>query len=173
MIKFLTKEFGTEIETQRGTATVSKKEYPNPADYEQDQNISVVINYLADVDYNVNWEIDNTDTYRPELYFNDSNKTDRLRKGGNDTYDTFEYIKRICVQIPESYVDQYISVIKKFRRDHKLSDIPWGVYKTGKKIKVPGFMDTFNPDLKTDPKIKPGLTNDWGLDKKLGQGKYK
>ena len=158
MIDFLTEEFGTAFEIVQGTATVSKKEYPTPGGYEEDQNISVVINYYTEAQIMQHAEIDNTDTFRPNYYKN----------GGDGELDDIQQyidIKRICVQIPETYVDEYTEVIKKFRQDHKLPNIPWAVYDTAKKIKAPGYKLT--NDWGLDKKTKnPGykLTNDWGLD---------
>ena len=150
MIDFLTKEFGTAFEIVQGTATVSTQDYPTPGGYEKDQNISVVINYYTEAQIMQHAEIDNTDTFRPNYYKN----------GGDGELDDIQQyidIKRICVQIPETYVDEYTEVIKKFRQDHKLPNIPWAVYDTGKKIKNPVYK----------------LTNDWGLDKKQKPGGLK
>ena len=162
MIDFLTKEFGTAFEIVQGTATVSTEEYPTPGGYEKDQNISVVINFYTEAQIMQHAEIDNTDTFRPNYYKNDKN--------GDGKPDFLQYIdiKRICVQIPETHVDEYTEVIKQFRQDHKLPNIPWAVYDTGKKIKNPVYKLTndWGLDKKTkNPQNK--LTNDWGLDKKL------
>ena len=167
MIDFLTEEFGTAFEIVQGTATVSKIDYPTPGGYEKDQNISVVINYYTEAQIMQHAEIDNTDTFRPNYYKN----------GGDGELDDIQQyidIKRICVQIPETYVDEYTEVIKKFRQDHKLPNIPWAVYDTSKKIKNPGYKLT--NDWGLDKKTKnPGykLTNDWGLDKKQKPGGLK
>jgi len=147
MIDFLKEEFGTAFEIVQGTATVSKKEYPTPGGYEEDQNISVVINYYTEAQVMQHAEIDNTDTFRPKYVKN--GEWEDQDQGWQDRMNYID-IKRICVQIPKTYVDKYKAVIKKFKQDHKLSNIPWAVYDTDKKIK--------NPDYK--------LTNDWGLDKK-------
>jgi len=149
MIDFLKEEFGTAFEIVTGTATVSKKEYPTPGGYEEDQNISVVINFYTEAQVMQHAEIDNTDTFRPKYGVKDGEWEDQ-DQGWQDRRKYID-IKRICVQIPETYVDEYKAVINKFRQDHKLSNIPWAVYDTDKKIK--------NPDYNK-------LTNDWGLDKK-------
>jgi hypothetical protein len=141
-IKSTLEDYLDYINISVGDATVGVADIKDSKEAEVEQYVSVT--FKKSINIPVTGEIgDNTNVSQSPIYRNN-------KKGDNDEYDTVEYIKRICVQIPETYVDKYKAVIKKFKQDHKLSNIPWAVYDTDKKIK--------SPDYK--------LTNDWGLDKK-------
>lgn len=121
-IKSTLEDYLDYISITAGGAVVGVADKLNSKDAEAEQYVSVT--FKKSINISVTGEIgDNTNVAKSPIYRN-YDKT-----GDND-----EYIKRICVQIPETYVDKYKAVINKFKRDHKLSNIPWAVYDTDKKV---------------------------------------
>ena len=126
-IKSTLEDYLDYINITAGAAVVGVADKLNSKDAEVEQYVSVT--FKKSINISVTGEIgDNTNVAKSPIYRNYD------EKGDNDEYDTTEYIKRICVQIPETYVDEYTEVIKKFRQDHKLPNIPWAVYDTDKKV---------------------------------------
>jgi hypothetical protein len=61
---------------------------------------------------------DNTNTYIPKIEkIVDKKLIKKKRK-----------IKRVCVQIPEQYLDKFKQKVREFKRENSLGDIPYGVY---------------------------------------------
>jgi len=126
-IKSTLEDYLDYINISVGNATVGVADIKDSKESEVEQYVSVT--FKKSINIPVTGEIgDNTNVAKSPIYRNYD------KKGDNDEYDTVEYIKRICVQIPETYVEKYKAVIKKFKRDHKLSNIPWAVYDTDKKV---------------------------------------
>jgi hypothetical protein len=63
-------------------------------------------------------EVDNTAVNIPKIY--------PPLKNGNDF--TTQKIKRVCVQIPEEYLDEYLDKIKEFKLENSLPKVKYGVY---------------------------------------------
>lgn len=61
---------------------------------------------------------DNTNTYIPKIEkIVDKKLIKKKRK-----------IKRVCVQIPEQYLDKFKQKVREFKRENSLGEIPYGVY---------------------------------------------
>ena len=70
------------------------------------------------------FNLDNTNVYRPELF-----KTDLIKKNIIDDDDLFNIkLKRVCVQIPEQYVEDFKKSVWKFKNEKGLTNLPLGVY---------------------------------------------
>ena len=63
-------------------------------------------------------EGDNTNIYIPDI--NRNINLDVIPKKGK--------MKRVCIQIPEKYVEKFRLKVREFKNENSLGDIPWGVY---------------------------------------------
>jgi|694.fasta_scaffold37920_2 hypothetical protein len=61
---------------------------------------------------------DNTNIYIPDI--NRNINLDVIPKKGK--------MKRVCIQIPEKYVEKFRLKVREFKNENSLGDIPWGVY---------------------------------------------
>jgi hypothetical protein len=66
------------------------------------------------------YEVDNTVAYNAKIY-------PPIKKDGEVT-PVNKKMKRVCVQIPESYVDAYIAMINAFKKENSLSELKYGTY---------------------------------------------
>jgi hypothetical protein len=108
-----------------GKATVGKSTVKGSPEAEKEQFVTVEISGTGSLNVPVTGvQGDNTNVYRPELF-----KFDRKKKNSDDDFDfTKTKIKRVCLQLPEQYVDDFIKVLGNFRRDKGLYKIPYGTY---------------------------------------------
>lgn len=108
-----------------GKATVGKSTVKGSPEAEKEQFVTVEISGTGSLNVPVTGvQGDNTNVYRPELF-----KFDGKKKNNNDDFDfTKTKIKRVCLQLPEQYVDDFIKVLGNFRRDKGLYKIPYGTY---------------------------------------------
>jgi hypothetical protein len=68
----------------------------------------------------VSTEVDNAVGYNAKIY-------PQQKKEGGDDYGPLK-MKRVCVQIPEAYLEDYLDMIKEFKNENSLSKIKYGVY---------------------------------------------
>ena len=109
-----------------GKATVGKTTVKGSPEAEKEQFVMVEISGTGSLNVPVTGvQGDNTNVYRPELFKFDGKK----KNNDNDDFDfTKTKIKRICLQLPESYVDDFVKVLGKFRADNGFDKIPYGIY---------------------------------------------
>jgi hypothetical protein len=109
-----------------GKATVGKATVKGSKEAENEQYVNVEVSGTGSLNVPVTGvQGDNTNVYRPELF-----KFDGKRKDSDD--DDFDFtktkIKRICLQLPDPYVEKFIQLLGKFRRDNGFEKIPYGIY---------------------------------------------
>jgi hypothetical protein len=101
-----------------GKATVGKATVKGSKEAEAEQYVNVEVSGTGSLNVPITGvQGDNTNVYRPELF-----KTD------DDSDFTKTKIKRICLQLPEPYVDKFIEALGKFRKDNRFENIPYGIY---------------------------------------------
>jgi hypothetical protein len=106
----------------QGKATVGKSTVKNSPEAEREQYVIVLVSGTGSINAPITGvQGDNTNVYRPELF-----KTDLNRKFKTDLTDI--KIKRVCVQIPEQYVDDFKKAVWKFKNEQGLTNLPLGVY---------------------------------------------
>ena len=113
------------IEFIKGKSTVGKSTVKNSSEAEAEQYVIVSVSGTGSITAPITGvQGDNTNVYRPELF-----KTDLVKKNIIDDGDMFNInIKRVCVQIPEQYVEDFKKAVWKFKKDQVLTNLPLGVY---------------------------------------------
>lgn len=116
MISKLKQLFNDKLEIITGKAIVGSR---NSNNFDLDQNVSLQIQKLIPT-VNMNRGIDNTDTYRPNIY----------RNNGSDHDDGITVgTTRICIQLPMQFLDGFLDYIRIFKQKNKLGDMPWSTTK--------------------------------------------
>jgi len=113
------------IEFVKGKATVGKATVKNSPEAEAEQYVIVSISGTGRINAPiVGVQGDNTNIYRPELF-----KKDLIKKNIIDDDNIFNIkIKRVCVQMPEQYVEDFKKAVWKFKKDQSITNLPLGVY---------------------------------------------
>jgi len=113
------------IQFIKGKATVGKATVKNSPEAEGEQYVIVSVSGTGSIKTPITGvQGDNTNVYRPELF-----KTDLVKKNIIDDDDLFNIkVKRVCVQIPEQYVEDFKKSVWKFKNEKGLSNLPLGVY---------------------------------------------
>jgi hypothetical protein len=109
----------------KGKATVGKATVKNSPEAEAEQYVTVSVSGTGSINAPITGvQGDNTNVYRPELF-----KADLIKKNVIDDDDLFNIkLKRVCVQIPEQYVDDFKKAVWKFKNEQGLTNLPLGVY---------------------------------------------
>jgi hypothetical protein len=68
----------------------------------------------------VSTEVDNMVGYNAKIY--------PQKKKDDDIVPGITKNKRVCVQIPEQFVDEYVAMINKFKKDNSLPNVKYGIY---------------------------------------------
>lgn len=112
------------IQFIKGKATVGKATVKNSPEAEAEQYVIVSVSGTGSINAPiVGVQGDNTNVYRPELFRNDL-----IKKNVIDD-DLFNIkLKRVCVQIPEQYVEDFKKSVWKFKNEQGLTNLPLGVY---------------------------------------------
>lgn len=113
------------IQFIKGKATVGKATVKNSPEAEGEQYVIVAVSGTGSIKAPITGvQGDNTNVYRPELF-----KLDLVKKNIIDDDDIFNIkVKRVCVQIPEQYVEDFKKSVWKFKNEKGLSNLPLGVY---------------------------------------------
>jgi hypothetical protein len=113
------------IQFIKGKATVGKATVKNSPEAEAEQYVIVSVSGTGSINAPITGvQGDNTNVYRPELF-----KTDLIKKNIIDDDDLFNIkLKRVCVQIPEQYVEDFKKSVWKFKNEKGLTNLPLGVY---------------------------------------------
>ena len=67
-------------------------------------------------------EGDNTNIYRPEIF-----RDDIVKKFKIEDIETIK-IKRVCLQMPEQYVELFKKAVWEFKNANNIKNLPLGVY---------------------------------------------
>lgn len=101
------------IQFIKGKATVGKATIKNSPEAEAEQFVTVSISGTGSINVPITGvQGDNTNVYRPELFKANLNIK----------------IKRVCVQMPEKYVEDFKKAVWKFKQDQSITNLPLGVY---------------------------------------------
>ena len=114
------------IQFIKGKATVGKATIKNSPEAEGEQYVIVAVSGTGSIKVPIDGvQGDNTNVYRPELF-----KTDLIKKNVIDDDDDLSNIKikRVCIQIPEQYVEDFRKAVRTFKNEQGLTNIPFGVY---------------------------------------------
>jgi hypothetical protein len=113
------------IQFIKGKATVGKATVKNSPEAEAEQYVIVSVSGTGSINAPiVGVQGDNTNVYRPELF-----KTDLIKKNIIDDDDILDIkVKRVCVQMPEQYVEDFKKAVWKFKNEQGITNLPLGVY---------------------------------------------
>jgi hypothetical protein len=112
------------IQFIKGKATVGKATIKNSPEAEAEQFVTVSISGTGSINVAIaGVQGDNTNVYRPELF-----KADLIKKNIIDDDLINIKIKRVCVQMPEQYVEDFKKAVWKFKQDQSITNLPLGVY---------------------------------------------
>jgi hypothetical protein len=85
-----------------------------------DQFVNVSFTEPSTAIQKASYEVDNMVGYNAKIY-------PPIKKDGGEDYGPTK-MKRVCIQIPETYLDEYLEMIKQFKLDNSLPKIKYGVY---------------------------------------------
>jgi hypothetical protein len=113
----------SRIEFIKGTAVVGKATVKNSPEAEKEQFVFVLVSGTGSIKEPIKGvEGDNTNIYRPEIF-----RDDIVKKFKIEDIETIK-IKRVCLQMPEQYVELFKKAVWEFKNANNIKNLPLGVY---------------------------------------------
>ncbi len=113
----------SRIQFIKGTAVVGKATVKNSPEAEKEQFVVVSVSGTGSINEPIKGvEGDNTNVYRPEIF-----RDDLVKKFKVEDIDSV-IIKRVCLQMPEQYVELFKKAVWEFKNANNIKNLPLGVY---------------------------------------------